>query len=689
MLERLKASPKLEVAKSSSYLRNLCLGIGLSALSMLPKESHGQEIPEDWTTLNSFFANYPCTWSERMDLNTPLSPIINGEVITSTRGAMSGGILCSGVHTRVRGPHFPDFYDTCDDQELMTGNLDGLPASNRSLLVAHSVGPEGIQISTEENGLDVFVTNFEGDLVRIIDYYDCTQLAFGDMEARNCILVSGQEFLYDAYTDKLLIVGGTRLTGMIHAVEWSAVVAAYNAPVGSNVLVTEVEVAGTSPVGIYDVAMVTPHHMIFLDYDGYAGLMTRTTNGWISNSNPIPWELYQALDHGTMIYWDQNYQGVFDVLSHYSNTFVRVQCGDITTLYPGEPSFEEVHAQDLAACPEGQVRNESFNCELDCAENQGELDGECVDLCLHVAACNEGQAGACEFPPVGEDCLGNCTEGFDLFNDQCLVECQFPTARNMNGVCVDTCQDNFACNIGSIDECVFPPSGEDCFGQCLEEYERVGEACLEICQEFQARDENFVCRDLCVNAMACNNGEIGECIMPDPNENCEGVCLEGFERVSEDCSEICDENQMRYADGECRDIPIEMDMEAGSMAGSEMDMDVAGMQMAGMEAGNAGVESVDMEAGTTGFDSGFDMNMAGSEMDMDVAGMQMAGIESGNTGGSEMAGIEAGNTGGSEMAAMEAGNTGGCNAAPNSNSGWFAIGLMALARTFRRRKQEV
>ena len=76
-------------------------------------------------------------------------------------------------------------------------------------------------------------------------------------------------------------------------------------------------------------------------------------------------------------------------------------------------------------------------------------------------------------------------------------------------------------------------------------------------------------------------------MLPAENANCDDECLEGFELVDVNCVEVCDDNQMRYGDGECRDI------------------NMGGMDMGGMEAGSEGGFDAGVEAGSEGgFDAG-------------------------------------------------------------------------------------
>ena len=209
--------------------------------------------------------------------------------------------------------------------------------------------------------------------------------------------------------------------------------------------------------------------------------------------------------------------------------------------------------------------------------------------------------------------------------------------------------------------------------------------------------------------MACNNGEIGECVLPAENANCDDECLEGFELVDMDCVEVCDDNQMRYGDGECRDINMGgMDM-GGMEAGSEGGFDAgvgAGTQMAGAEmAGSEAGTEAGSQAGMTELDMMDEMDMG--SVDANVAG-EMADLDMAITAGSESmadqasvrvdantfvpggsgseAGIDAGAQARADVNQKKSKSGGGCQSTPNSNSGWLGLGLMALARVWRRRK---
>ena len=106
----------------------------------------------------------------------------------------------------------------------------------------------------------------------------------------------------------------------------------------------------------------------------------------------------------------------------------------------------------------------------------------------------------------------------------------------------------------------------------MDGFESVNQVCVAVCGEFQARNENGECADLCVNQMACNNGEIGECQMPAQNANCEGVCLDGFESVNQVCVEECNDEEFRNDNGECDVQVIDMAPLPEDMGVSEEDM---------------------------------------------------------------------------------------------------------------------
>jgi hypothetical protein len=147
-------------------------------------------------------------------------------------------------------------------------------------------------------------------------------------------------------------------------------------------------------------------------------------------------ELYNLVDDAAFIVWDQNYLGYVDLIMNNRTEFVRLQCGDVQSLYPGIPSFEQAHAGDLPACPEGQTRNSDFVCEVECEENQAvDENGECADLCINQMACNNGEIGECQMPAANADCEGVCLDGFEIVNAECVAECSDEEIRNMNGDC--------------------------------------------------------------------------------------------------------------------------------------------------------------------------------------------------------------------------------------------------------------
>ena len=173
-------------------------------------------------------------------------------------------------------------------------------------------------------------------------------------------------------------------------------------------------------------------------------------------------------------------------------------------------------------------------------------------------------------------------------------------ARNENGECADLCVNQMACNNGEIGECQMPAQNANCDGVCLEGFERVNQECVTVCGEFQARNENGECADLCINAMACNNGEIGECQMPAQNANCDGVCLDGFESVNQECVEQCNAEEVRNIDGECELQEIDMAPLPEDMGVSEEDMmiesDMGPQEDMMTEIDSGGMEEIDMES---------------------------------------------------------------------------------------------
>ena len=187
--------------------------------------------------------------------------------------------------------------------------------------------------------------------------------------------------------------------------------------------------------------------------------------------------------------------------------------------------------------------------------------------------------------------------------------------------------------------------------------------------EFEARDQNGECVDLCVNELACNNGEIGECVLPSVNANCDGVCLDGFESVNDSCVAVCMEFEARDQNGECQ--MIELDMEAPDMEMQEMDMADLDMGMQDIGVADMATQEIDMEDPDMEMQE-IDMedpDMAAQEIDMEDPDMETQGMD--------MAVMEMDMR--ENLSERSNSSESGCNSNKNSQSSWMALMFLALA----------
>ena len=631
MLERIKAPHQLDKIKSSNYLSNFCRSIAFMAMSIVATESIAQEVPQnDNEVLNSLHSNYDCRWSERFALNREMpnfytpSKMLNGRFSNTLR--KSGNIYVAerlNILTR-------EYFDSVNPL-FVTGRefRDG----GWTPLSANGVGPEGYLISTDYDLGYLLMHNSEGDILDLLGDNCMTNFRNPELVDERCGIKIPKEMFYDAFANKLLFVDS--LDGDLVSLDWQVLQNAYNSTQETLEPIMHLQQEARFEEGINEAAMLTPHHILFISNSNVPGMMTRSVNGWRSWDLVMNDELYNLVDDAAFIVWDQNYLGYVDLIMNNRTEFVRLQCGDVQSLYPGIPSFEQAHAGDLPACPEGQTRNSDFVCEVECEENQAvDENGECADLCINQMACNNGEIGECQMPAANADCEGVCLDGFEIVNAECVA----------------------------------------------------------VCGQFQARNENGECADLCINQMACNNGEIGECQMPAANADCEGVCLDGFEIVNAECVAECSDEEIRNMNGDCEVQEIDMAPLPEDMDVPEQDM---GMQEADMiiESDMGEAPQEDMHTQETDMLVEADMGESQDddmEQDMTVETQEDMMIRTDrnvSTSNPDMHSSMPKN----DMQTPKSGgkSDGGCNSTPgqNSSSSVFAMMVMALGLNRLRRKK--
>ena len=180
---------------------------------------------------------------------------------------------------------------------------------------------------------------------------------------------------------------------------------------------------------------------------------------------------------------------------------------------------------EIAGCTYAAASN--FNPSATDDDGSCVFDGSTGSLgCTYMEACNYDEAasvddGSCVYPPLGQDCSGNCLNDQD--GDGICDEfegCTIPTACNYNAAALD----NDGC-------CIFPEEGFDCAGNCLSDDNGNG-----IC------DENEV--PGCTDPAACNYSQLatvdnGICTYALEFEDCEGNCL-----ADSDGDGVCDGNEV-------------------------------------------------------------------------------------------------------------------------------------------------
>ena len=159
------------------------------------------------------------------------------------------------------------------------------------------------------------------------------------------------------------------------------------------------------------------------------------------------------------------------------------------------------------------------------ADGDGVCDGDEVDGCTDVTACNYDEAateedGSCTYSTAVFDCDGNCNNDADA-----------------DGVCdefeVEGCTDDLACNYDADatednGECEYADAGYDCAGNCINDADADG-----VCDEFEIAG--------CTDMTACNydaaaTDEDNSCEYADEFFDCDGNCINDT-----DMDGVCDE----------------------------------------------------------------------------------------------------------------------------------------------------
>ena len=215
---------------------------------------------------------------------------------------------------------------------------------------------------------------------------------------------------------------------------------------------------------------------------------------------------------------------------------------------------------DAASClfPSDLYGSDEVDCDGTClvdSDADGVCDADEVIGCQDTAACDYNPSatdeGSCTFPVEGYDCNGACLEdadgdgvcdGFEVLGCNDPAACNFSeNATEDDGSCEFAtcagCTIEQACNydptalISDPATCVFPESGLDCSGACLNDADGDG-----VC-DFQEVDG-------CTDPSACNyisvaTDDDGSCSFAPANRNCDGICLNDA-----DGNGICDEDEV-------------------------------------------------------------------------------------------------------------------------------------------------
>ena len=219
-----------------------------------------------------------------------------------------------------------------------------------------------------------------------------------------------------------------------------------------------------------------------------------------------------------------------------------------------------------------------YDCDGVCL-NDADSDGVCDEFevagCTDAEACNYSldatdEDGSCEYADAGYDCDGNCLndgDGDGVCDEFEIAGCQDESACNYNadatdedgscyfaeeyydceGNCLNDADGDFVCDenevagcinpnacnyvdpslVTDLEDCIFPESGYDCDGNCVNDADGDG-----VCDEFEVEG--------CLDEAACNynadtTDEV-ECVYQEEGYDCDGVCLNDA-----DGDGVCDE----------------------------------------------------------------------------------------------------------------------------------------------------
>ena len=204
----------------------------------------------------------------------------------------------------------------------------------------------------------------------------------------------------------------------------------------------------------------------------------------------------------------------------------------------------------------GCVDAEACNFDEDATEDDDTCQYITCAGCTDDLACNYDENAtyadaSCQYPEDGYDCAGVCLadqDGDGVCDESEIAGCTYAASSNFNPAATDDdgscvfdgstgslgCTYVEACNYdeaASVDDgsCVYPPLGQDCSGNCLNDQDGDG-----ICDEFEGCTIPTACN---YNAAALDND--GCCIFPEEGFDCAGNCLS-----DDNGNGICDENEV-------------------------------------------------------------------------------------------------------------------------------------------------
>lgn len=149
---------------------------------------------------------------------------------------------------------------------------------------------------------------------------------------------------------------------------------------------------------------------------------------------------------------------------------------------------DEVSGQCLDKCPDGQVRDNTGNCQV-CPSGNFTLQNVCIPYCTHgtgqpIGSLYPHDTGVCVPPPCTED--ENQVSAEPLLGDKCVPKCHLDRYNPTTGLCTEQC-DEGEYSLTEDGECLDIP---DCGPE--QEWSNVSKECVDKppCPVNQVRNPN-------------------------------------------------------------------------------------------------------------------------------------------------------------------------------------------------------